>query len=151
MQLYDQHARLLWLLPLRLSCGWYMATSGFGKVESGWLTQPLLLKKVEAALEAGTAYRFFVPVLHQALHHGRAASMAVALLELCAGAALFCGLLSRGAAALGLLLTLAYLLMGGDAGHSPLLPLSAGLLALACSPTGKVLGLDAVLGARPEE
>ena len=51
----------------------------------------------------------------------------------------------------GLLLTLAYLLMGGDAGHSPLLPLSAGLLALACSPTGKVLGLDAVLGARPEE
>ena len=151
MQLYDLHARLLWLLPLRLSCGWYLATAGFGKVESGWLTQPLLLKKVEAALEAGTAYRFFVPVLHQVLHHGRAASMALALMELCAGAALFCGLLSRGAAAVGFLVTLCYLLLGGDAGHSPLLPLTAGLLALSLCPAGKVLGLDAIIGARADE
>src|SRR4051794_18533995 len=132
--LYGQYGRLLWLLPLRLSCGWYLATAGFGKVETGWLTQPLFLKKVEAALQAGTAYHFYVPVLHQALHHGRAASMAVALVELCAGAALFAGLLSRGAALLGFLLTANYLLLGGDAGHSPLLPISAGLLALTLSP-----------------
>ncbi|MCS6912405.1 MAG: DoxX family membrane protein [Myxococcales bacterium] len=143
--MFDLHARLVWLLPLRLCCGWFLAISGFGKVESGWLTQPLVLGKVEAALQAGTAYRFYIPVLHQALHHGQAVSIAVALLELCAGAALLVGLVSRGAALVGFVLIANQLLLLGDASSSPLLPLGAALLALLACPSGRVLGLDALL------
>lgn len=140
---------LLFLLPLRLCCGWVLGTAGFGKVASGWLTHPLLAPRIEDWLTAGRTYRFFVPALHHLLHHAQLASTTVALVELGAGAALLLGLFSRWAAFCGFVVMVGYLLAAGDGlGQNPSAPLCAALLSLTLCSSGRALGLDAALSGR---
>ncbi len=140
----------LWfLLPLRVCCGWVLLTAGFGKAESGWLTHPHLGARIEAWLQAGRTYHFYVPVLHRALPHAQALSIATCATELLGGAALLCGLFSRWAALCGFLLMANYMLAAGEGlGANPSAPLCAALLTLALAGSGRVLGLDAALQGR---
>jgi uncharacterized membrane protein YphA (DoxX/SURF4 family) len=145
------HTHLLFLLPLRICCGWVLCTAGFGKVESGWLTHPHLITRIEEWLHAGRTYRFYVPVLHRimTMDHPQILSIALCSLELLAGAALLCGLFSRWAAFCGFTLTLNLMLASGDGlGANPTAPLCAALLTLTLAGSGRVLGLDAALQGR---
>lgn len=140
---------LLFLLPLRLCCGWVLASAGFGKIASGWLTHALLRARIDEWLQAGRTYHFYVPVLHRIVPHAQLASAGVALAELVAGAALCLGLFSRGAAFLGFFLYANYLLAAGEGlGHNPAGPLCAALLTLTLAGAGRVLGVDAALAGR---
>lgn len=140
---------VLFLLPLRLCCGWVLFSAGFGKIASGWLTQPHLMQKIEAWLQAGRTYHFYVPLLHKLLPHALWVGIAVALVQIVAGAALLAGLFSRLAAALGLLVMVNYLLAAGEGlSANPGAPLAAALLSLTLCGSGRALGLDAALRGR---
>lgn len=137
---------LVFLVPLRICCGWVLLTAGFGKIESGWLTSPALSSRIQGWLDAGQAYHFYLPVLHRLLPHARVASPVVALTELAVGAALLLGLFSRWSAFFGLLLMANYFLAAGHGlGANPSAPLCAALLTLTLAGSGRALGLDAAL------
>lgn len=147
--MFGPQTNLLFLLPLRVTCGWVLATAGFGKIASGWLTQPHFAAQLGEWLNTGHTYRFFVPALHRLLPHAQAAGIAVAGLQLLCGAALFCGLFSRLSALGGLLLTVSYLLAAGEGlSANPGAPLGAALLTLTLCGSGRALGLDAALQGR---
>ena len=48
-ELWNQRVPLFILAPLRLCCGYLALAAGLGKVEAGWLLQPLLRERLEPA------------------------------------------------------------------------------------------------------
>ena len=146
MELWNQRIPLLILAPLRLCCGYLALTAGLGKVEAGWLTQPLLRERVETMLVAARGARLTSLALHNVAAHALWYGRLVALVEVIAGAALLVGLCSRYAALLLGALSLGFLLAGGGLlRDSALLVQSAALLTLCMCSSGRVLGIDALL------
>ena len=146
MELWNQRIPLLILAPLRLCCGYLALTAGLGKVEAGWLTQPLLRERVETMLVAARGSRLASSALHNVAAHALWYGRLVALVEVIAGAALLVGLCSRYAALSLWLLALGFLLGGGRlVPDGALLLQGAALLTLALCSSGRALGLDGLL------
>jgi uncharacterized membrane protein YphA (DoxX/SURF4 family) len=148
---------LLYLLPLRLSCGYLLASSGLSKVLSGWLRSPLLGARLSEWLRPGHPPHvlpgLLEPLLRHMQYHAQAYSIAVSVTELLCGAALFVGLFSRYAALGGLLATLLPLIGAAEPGliqlrPSPELVVCASLLSLSLCGSGRSVGLDGLLRGR---
>jgi thiosulfate dehydrogenase [quinone] large subunit len=146
---------LAFLVPLRLACGYLLATSGLGKVLSGWLRSPLLGARLSEWLRPGHPRHLFPalidPVLQHMQYHAQAYSIAVTATELLCGAALFVGIFSRYAALFGLLVSLLPLAGGAESaqpGANLQLVYCAALLSLSLSGAGRSLGLDSLLRGR---
>lgn len=145
-ELWNQRVPLFILAPLRLCCGYLALAAGLGKVEAGWLMQPLLRERLEPMLAAARASRLTSLLLQHVLGHALLYSRLVALIEVLGGAALLVGLCSRYAALLLCALSLGFLLGGGAVlRDSALLMQSAALLTLCMCSSGRVLGCDALL------
>ena len=144
-ELWNQRVPLFILAPLRLCCGYLALTAGLGKVEAGWLMQPLLGERLESLLAAAHPVRGVNLMVQHALAHALFYSRLVALLEVVAGAALLIGLCSRYAALALCLLALGFLLGSGGLADGPLLLQGAALLTLSLCSSGRALGLDALL------
>lgn len=144
-ELWNQRIPLFILAPLRMCCGYLALTAGLGKVEAGWLMQPLLRERLESTLAATRSARLPSLVLQHTLAHALFYSRLVALVELVAGAALLIGLCSRYAALALCLLALGFLLGSGGLADGPLLLQGAALLTLSLCSSGRALGLDALL------
>jgi uncharacterized membrane protein YphA (DoxX/SURF4 family) len=140
---------LLFLLPLRLCCGYLLWAGGLAKVLSGWLHNPLLAVQVNGWLAEKQPPLLLLPLLHHLLHHAQLYSTTLAAAELGCGAALAVGLFSRYAALGGLLVTGLPIVAAGDwLGPNPQLAVGAGLLALGMCSSGRSIGLDALLRGR---
>ncbi len=146
---------LLFFVPLRLACGYLLATGGLSKVLSGWLRSPLLGVRLSEWLRPGHPSHFvpalIEPLLRHMQHHAQIYSVIVSGGELLCGAALFFGLFSRYAALGGLLLTLLPLVGAAELeplGPSPQLVVCAALLSLSLCASGRALGLDGLLRGR---
>lgn len=139
--------RVVFLLPLRLFCGWVLLNTGLAKLSGGWLDRPQLADTVSGWLRDGKPYHFYAPFLHDVvLPHAHLFSWMVSFGELLAGAALLAGLFTRCAAAGGLLLVGNFFLGRGDGiGANNTAPFVVMLLTVLLTNPGRALGLDAAL------
>ncbi|MEO6952331.1 MAG: DoxX family membrane protein [Polyangia bacterium] len=135
------------LLPIRLFVGWVFLRASLAKLSTGWLEQPRLAAVLEGWLKEGHTYALYRPFLHDVvLPHAQLFSWLVCGGELLVGAALLAGIITRGAALGGLVLTTSFLLARGDgADANQTAPFVAMTLALLFAHTGRTLGLDAAL------
>lgn len=142
--------RLLYLVPLRLFCGWVFLHAGLGKLMGGWLTGSQLHDTVGGWVQQNKPYAFYAPFLHDyVLPHARLFSYLVSFGELLVGAALLVGLFTRWAALAGMLLVGSFFLgRGDDLGINNTAPFLIMVLTLALTHPGRVLGLDAALQHR---
>lgn len=145
-ELWNQRVPLFILAPLRVCCGYLTLTAGLGKVEAGWLMQPLVRERLETMQTAARGARLTSLGLQHVAAHALLYGRLVALIELVAGAALLVGLCSRYAALALWVLTLGWLLgSGGLRADGALLLQGAALLTLSLCSAGRVLGLDGLL------
>lgn len=140
---------LLFLLPLRLACGYALLVAGLAKAAAGWLTSPLLGVRLSEWLKSGHLHPYTEVLVRHLQHHAQLYSTALAAGEVVAGAALIFGLFGRFSALFGAVTALVPLLGPLEgAERSAALVLFAGLLSLGLASAGRVLGLDALLRPR---
>jgi thiosulfate dehydrogenase (quinone) large subunit len=142
--------RVVFLLPLRLFCGWTLLNTGLQKLSGGWLAGPQLHEIVSGWVRDGKPYGFYVPFLRGVvLPHAHLFAMLVSFGELLVGAALLAGLFSRWAALAGLILVGSFMLGRGDGvGANSTAPLVIMMLTMLLTAPGRALGLDAALRGR---
>jgi thiosulfate dehydrogenase (quinone) large subunit len=142
-----EQTRVSYLLPLRLFCGWVFLNASLTKLGHGWLTQPELAKVITGWLAEGKPYSFYAPFLRAVvLPHAMTFGAMVALGELCVGAALLAGFVTRAAAAGGVLLVGSFLLGRGDGlGANATAPILIMCITIMLTSPGRTLGLDAAL------
>ena len=142
--------RVVYLLPLRLFCGWVLLNTGLGKLSGGWLEGPQLQNSVAGWLRDGKPYSFYAPFLRSVvLPHAHLFAYLVSFGELLVGAALLAGLFTRWAAVGGLLLVVSFFLARGDnLGANNTAPFVIMMLTIALTGPGRALGLDAALRGR---
>lgn len=135
------------LLPVRLFVGWVFLRASLTKLSTGWLEEPRLAAVLEGWLKEGRTYAAYRPFLEAVvLPHAKLFSWLVCGGELCVGAALLAGLITRGAALGGVVLTASFMLARGDgADANQTAPFVAMTLALLLGHSGRTLGLDAAL------
>jgi thiosulfate dehydrogenase [quinone] large subunit len=139
------------LVPLRLFTGWVFLTSSLSKISTGWLDGGDPLVKVLAGwIKEGRPYGFFVPFLeHTVIPHAASYAKLTTFAELGVGVALIAGLLTRPAAAVGVLMITTFLLGRGDGmSANPTAPFLLILITIAVTNPGLALGFDAALRGR---
>lgn len=143
-------ARIAYLLPLRLFCGWVFMNAGLSKLVGGWLSGPQLHDTVASWLRDGRPYHFYAPFLRDVvLVHAARFAMLVSFGELLVGAALLAGLFTRAAALAGILLVGNFLLARGDSlAANDTAPMLVLLVTALLTNPGRALGLDAALRGR---
>ncbi len=137
-----------WLVPLRLFVGWIFLVAGIGKVTGGWLSSNHhLLDILEGWLRDGKPYGFYAPFLRTVvIPRVHTFSILVPIGELCVGATLLLGLLTRWSALVGMTMVLAFMLGRGDGvGNNTTAPIVIMCLTLVLTQPGRVLGVDAAL------
>lgn len=138
----------LWmLLPLRLFVGESLIRAGLGKIANRWLSEARMELVVNGWLAQEKPPHFYESFLRSVVipHHHLFAVLVVTG-EIAVGSALLLGLFTRPAAAIGLFMTLNFFFGQGEgltANSSAAYVVM--LLTLALVPTGRALGLDALL------
>ncbi len=136
------------LVPLRLFVGWIFLIAGIGKITGGWMTSNShLLDILSGWLHDGRPYRFYAPFLRDVvIPKIHTFSILIPIGELCVGATLLLGLLTRVSALAGMTMAMAYLLGRGDGlGNNNTAPIIIMCLTLMLTQPGRVLGIDAAL------
>ena len=136
------------LVPLRLFVGWIFLVAGIGKITGGWMTSNAhLLDILQGWLREGRPYHFYAPFLRDVvIPRVHVFSVLIPIGELCVGATLLLGLLTRWAALVGMSMVLAFLLGRGDGlGNNNTAPMVVMCLTLMLTNPGRVLGIDAAL------
>lgn len=138
------------LFPLRLLVGVMLVLSGYQKFTAGWLHGDALLKTLNGWIDGGKTYHFFVPVIETARAHPKIFGTLVTAGELCIGAGLVLGLLTRVLSFLGMVMLLSFGLGAGQ-GLSPpgnAILMGAILFTFVLVPPGRALGIDQALRGR---
>jgi thiosulfate dehydrogenase (quinone) large subunit len=141
-------ATLFSLLLLRLYTGVSLFFAGLAKAQGGFLGGDKLAAYLRTRLGAGTPYDFFEPFLRDVVvPHVKLFSWLVAGGELCGGACLALGLLTRPAALGSLLMLAGIALCEGEIFWKPGTAVAFVLItfALLLTAPGRFLGLDAAL------
>jgi len=147
--MWEAKVALAVLLPLRVGVGQFMLAQAMQQIAAGWLVQPLIVRHLETVRSGEHGLHLLAPLAEHVLAHSQLYSVATCTGQLVLGLFLAVGLLSRTAAALALLgYLLVGLLVGPRLFDSATVLLTLSLLTLSLVPSGRVLGLDAVLRNR---
>ena len=138
------------LVPLRILCGLILLLEGWGKLQHGWLHGTPLLNTLDAWVEGGKTYGFFLPVVQTARAHPKIFGALITVGELSIGLSMLLGLLARLGAFLGVLLLFSFAFGAGQGLVPPgnALLMGAIFIVFVVAPPGRAFGLDARLRGR---
>lgn len=145
----EERVALAVLVPIRVGAGQLVLAQAFQQVAAGWLVQPLFVQKLQAVQNDPHRLAVLGKIGAHVLAHAQLYGVASCTAQIVLGLLLVLGLLGRTAA---LFLFLGHLCAATLFGVSPFDSattfLLLSLMSLSLSPCGRVLGLDALLGAR---
>jgi uncharacterized membrane protein YphA (DoxX/SURF4 family) len=146
----NERVSLAILVPLRLLVAGILLLEGYQKATGGWFHGDALLRTTQSWLDAHRAYGFFLPMLQSAHHHPKIFGALITLGELSVGLCMLLGVVTRLAAAVGLVL-LGSIAAASGQGFAPpgnALLMAAIMFTFVLAPPGRVMGLDVSLRAR---